>query len=59
MANYKLSMLSELAAMSVERTIEAGTDEEAIRKAEEESDKVPVLICMSLADENGRVVRKW
>lgn len=59
MKQYKLSMLSELATMSVERTIEAETDEEAIRKADEESDKVPVLICMSLADENGRVVRQW
>lgn len=59
MANYKLSMLSELSPLSDERTIETGTDEEAIRKAEEESDKVPVLICMSLADENGRVVRQW
>lgn len=59
MANYKLSMISELSPLSDERTIEAETDEEAIRKAEEESDKVPVLICMDLYREDRTLVKHW
>lgn len=59
MANYKLSMLSELSPLSDERTIEAETDEGAIRKSEEESDKVPVLICMDLYREDGTMVKRW
>lgn len=59
MKQYKLSMLSELAAGSVNRIIAAETDEEAIRKAEEESDSVPRLICMNLTDEAGKLVKQW
>lgn len=59
MAKYKLSMLSELAPLPDERTIEAETDKEAIRKAEEKSDCVPVLICMSLYRDDGTVVKRW
>ena len=59
MKQYKLSMLSELSPLSDERTIEAETDEEAIRKAEEESDKVPVLICMDLYRTSGTLVKHW
>lgn len=56
---YKLSMLSELAPMSVERTIEAQNDQEAIAEAEHVSDAVPVLICMDLYDESGNLVKHW
>jgi len=56
---YKLSMLTELCAGSVEHTIEAETDEDAIRQAESDSDTVPRLICMDLYDENGALVKHW
>lgn len=52
-------MLSELAPMLVERTIEAETDEEAIQKADVESDTVPRLLFMDLYDENGNLVKHW
>ena len=56
---YKLSMLSELCAGSVEHTIEAETDEDAIRQADSDSDTVPRLICMDLYDEKGNLVKHW
>jgi len=56
---YKLCMLSELAPMSVERTIEAQSDQEAIAEAETVSDAVPVLVCMDLYDENNKLVKHW
>lgn len=56
---YKLSMLSELAPMSVERTIEAQNDQEAIAEAETVSDAVPALVCMDLYDENKKLVKHW
>lgn len=59
MATYKLSMLSELAPMLVERTIEAQNDQEAIAEAETASDAVPVLVCMDLYDENNKLVKHW
>lgn len=59
MTTYKLSMLSELAPMLVERTIEAQNDQEAIAEAETVSDAVPVLVCMDLYDENNKLVKHW
>lgn len=59
MKQYKLSMFTELVPGSVERIIEAGTDEEAICKAEGESDGVPRLICMNLTDDAGKPVKQW
>lgn len=59
MKAYKLSMLSELCAGSVEHTIQADTDEEAIAEAEHVSDAVPVLICMDLYDESDELVKHW
>lgn len=53
---YKLCMLSELAPMSVERTIEAQDDQEAIAEAEIVSDAVP---CMDLYNENNKLVKHW
>lgn len=52
-------MLSELCAGSVEHTIQADTDEEAIAEAEHVSDAVPVLICMDLYDESDELVKHW
>jgi len=59
MKAYKLSMLSELCAGSVEHTIQADTDEEAIWRANAESDTVPRLICMDLYREDGTLVKHW
>jgi len=60
MKQYKLSMFTELVPGSVERIIEAETDEEAIWKADDKSDTVPCLICMSLYDESGQlVIKQW
>ena len=52
-------MLSELAPMLVERTIEAQNDQEAIAEAETVSDAVPVLVCMDLYNENNKLVKHW
>ena len=59
MAAYKLSMLTELCAGSVEHTIQAETDEDAIMQAESDSDTVPRLICMGLYREDGTLVKHW
>lgn len=59
MKAYKLSMLTELCASSVEHTIQANTMEDAIRKAEAESDTVPRLICMTLYREDGSIAKHW
>lgn len=56
---YKLSMLSELCAGTVEQTIQAETDEDAIRQAESDSDTVPRLICMDLYRKDGTLVKHW
>lgn len=59
MATYRLEMLTELCAGSVEHTIQAETDEEAIWMANAESDTVPRLICMNLYREDGTLVKHW
>lgn len=59
MATYRLEMLTELAHNSVEHTIQANTTEDAIRKAEAESDTVPRLICMTLYREDGSIAKHW
>jgi hypothetical protein len=59
MVAYKLIMLTELCASSVEHTIQAETDEDAIRQAESDSDTVPRLICMDLYREDGTLVKHW
>ena len=59
MKAYKLFMLTELCAGSVEHTIQAETDEDAIRQADSDSDTVHRLICMDLYREDGTLVKHW
>ena len=60
MKNYKLKMWSELYRGSLfETDIQAENDEEAIDKADLESDDYPVLLCMDLFREDGSHVKHW
>lgn len=60
MKNYKLAMWSELYRGSLfETDIQADNDEDAIYKADLESDDYPVLLCMDLFREDGSRVKHW
>jgi hypothetical protein len=58
--NYKVVMCSELLiGAPVVVNVQAQDDEDAIDKADIESEKVPVLICMDLYREDGSRVKHW
>ena len=60
MKKYKLEIFSELqSGCEFDLDIQAKDDEEAIAKADNESDLYPVLICMNLYREDGSHVKYW
>ena len=60
MKTYQLRMFTELYRGFIwDVDIQAENDEEAIDKADTESDKYPVLICMDLYREDGSRVKHW
>ena len=54
-----MSILTELCPFPSAFIIEAENDEGAIVKAEDECDRVPSQICMTLYREDGSTVKTW
>lgn len=56
---YRLSMMTELSTLPSVHNFEAADDESAVLQAEEYSERIPCLICMTLHDAYDQLVKGW